>query len=107
MRRCIRRRNFRDDLANEGIAKGVRAQLTLPARLWVRAPALTLAPLILRAILSQVEGLSEGADNRVVGVEILQLSLRAPAWSRASSHSKRHPPPPTASGNALFPPRLL
>jgi hypothetical protein len=31
MRRCLRRCNFRDDLANEGIAKGVRALLTTPA----------------------------------------------------------------------------
>jgi hypothetical protein len=50
MRRCIRRRNFRDDLANEGIAKGVRALLTLPVRLWGRAPALPLAPLTAGAV---------------------------------------------------------
>ena len=72
----------------------------LLARLWRDACPAPVAPLILIR-----RGGSKDADNQVVGVEILQLSLRAPSLEPGKLVFETTPPP-AASRNARVPARL-
>ena len=80
MRRCLRPCNFRDDLANEGIAKGVRALLTATAP---------------RESVDVIAEVSSGLGDRMPDLDARSMTDEQRPGSRSV---------PVA--NARFPPRL-